>query len=488
MLPGFSLALVLLLGLTVDDARPSPVTQLRSDLAAVFNAPLFAHATWAVVIESLATGEVLYELNRSKLVMPASNMKIVTMAVAAETLGWDYRYETKLVSSAPIEAGVLRGDLVVIGSGDPSINGRYGDATRVFEQWADRLSAAGITAIDGRIVGDDNRFDDERLGPGWSWDYLAYGYAAPVGALQFRESMATLLVRPGNAPGAPLSLTLEPADAGLSVVNRAVTGASQTRADLDFRRLAGQQTLEVRGTMPIGAAQLDRTVTVDNPTDYFVRSLRAVLRARGIDVRGEAVDIDDISGEAGLEAGRTLATHVSAPLGDIGTLLMKVSQNLYAESLLKTVGTRRGIGSVESGRAVAREVLERWGVAPEAYVLADGSGLSRYNYLTAGTIATILGRMRQDPRHASAFAATLPVAGRDGTLANRMKKTRAEGNVRAKTGSIANVRALSGYVRARDGEPLLFSIIANDFVVPAATIDYATDLALEILANFRRQP
>jgi D-alanyl-D-alanine carboxypeptidase/D-alanyl-D-alanine-endopeptidase (penicillin-binding protein 4) len=187
-------------------ARASPaVALLRHELAAVFNAPIFAHATWAVVIESLATGEVLYELNRAKLVMPASNMKIVTMAVAAETLGWDYRYETKLVSAAPIEAGVLRGDLVAVGSGDPSINGRFGDPTRVFEKWAGELSRAGITAIDGRIVGDDNRFDDEHLGPGWSWDYLAYGYAAPVGALQFKESSATLLIRPAGEPGAPVS-------------------------------------------------------------------------------------------------------------------------------------------------------------------------------------------------------------------------------------------------------------------------------------------
>jgi D-alanyl-D-alanine carboxypeptidase/D-alanyl-D-alanine-endopeptidase (penicillin-binding protein 4) len=279
-------------------------------------------------------------------------------------------------------------------------------------------------------------------------------------------------------------------------VNRAVTTAAGGRSAFDYRRLAGQSTLEVRGSLPLGAAALNRTVTVDNPTEYFVRSLRTVLRARGIDVRGDAVDMDDIDTAGARHAvlihdggphdgARVLATHVSAPLRDIGTLLMKVSQNLYAESLLKTVGATRGTGSIESARAVAREVLERWGIRPEAYVLADGSGLSRYNYVTAGTIATILRRMHEDPRHQAAFAATLPLAGRDGTIANRMKKTRAEGNARAKTGSIANVRSLSGYVRTRDGEPLVFSIIANDFVIPAATVDYATDLAVQILANFR---
>jgi len=472
-------------------ARASPaVALLRHELAAVFNAPIFAHATWAVVVESLPTGEVLYELNRSKLMMPASNMKIVTMAVAAETLGWDYRYETQLVSAAPVEAGVLQGDLVVVGSGDPSINGRYGAPARVFEKWADQLSAAGVTAIDGRIIGDDNRFDDDHLGPGWSWDYLAYGYAAPVGALQFRESIATLAIAPGTAPGLPILASLDSADAGLSVINRAVTGASGSRSVLDYRRLPGQSALEVRGSLPVGAAQATRTVAVDNPTKYFVESLRTVLRGRGIDVRGEAVDIDELKTVGATHASplpdgvRVLARHASAPLADIGTLLMKVSHNLYAESLLKTVGATRGPGSVESGRAVAHEVLGRWGVKPDTYVLADGSGLSRYNYVTAGTISAVLRRMYEDPRHRAAFAATLPVAGRDGTLSNRMKKTRAAGNARAKTGSIANVRSLSGYVWTRSGEPIVFSIIANDFVVPSATIDYAVDLAVEILANF----
>ena len=154
---------------------------------------------WAVVVQSLESGETLYSENASKLMMPASNMKIVTLAAAAERLGWDYHLRDDGSSRpAPVANGILEGDLVVVGSGDPTIGSRGGSATRVFEAWADRLRAAGITGIDGRIVADARAFDRETLGAGWAWDYLASGYAAGVSALQFNESVADVAIRPGR--------------------------------------------------------------------------------------------------------------------------------------------------------------------------------------------------------------------------------------------------------------------------------------------------
>jgi D-alanyl-D-alanine carboxypeptidase/D-alanyl-D-alanine-endopeptidase (penicillin-binding protein 4) len=169
----------------------------------------------------------------------------------------------------------------------------------------------------------------------------------------------------------------------------------------------------------------------------------------------------------------------------MAVLMMKVSQNVYADSLLKALGAVAGNGSVEGGRQAARAVLQSWGIAPETYVLADGSGLSRYNYVTADMLVKILYRM-QDSKHAASFEPTLPIAGVDGTLAERMKGSRREGNVRAKTGSIANVRALSGYVTTRDNEKLAFSILANHFNLPNATIDAVADGIVERLADFSR--
>jgi D-alanyl-D-alanine carboxypeptidase/D-alanyl-D-alanine-endopeptidase (penicillin-binding protein 4) len=166
---------------------------------------------------------------------------------------------------------------------------------------------------------------------------------------------------------------------------------------------------------------------------------------------------------------------------------MKVSQNLYAETLLRMEAITAPPASVGAGQKAERSVLDRWGVPPDGYVLADGSGLSRYNYLTADTLATVLRRLYRDPRHRDAFVEALPVGGVDGTLSRRFRETRAAGNVRAKTGSIANARALSGYVKTLDGEMLLFSILANNFNVPAAAVEATTDLIVERLANFTRK-
>jgi len=168
-------------------------------------------------------------------------------------------------------------------------------------------------------------------------------------------------------------------------------------------------------------------------------------------------------------------------------VLMKVSQNQYAETFLKAAGAASGgLGTTRGGRRAAVDTFVEWGIPADGYVISDGSGLSRYNYIAPATITTILARLHADPRHRDPFLATLPIAGKDGTIANRMRRSRAEGNAQAKTGSIANVRALSGYVKTRDGETLAFSILANDFVIPAATVNWIADLAVEILANFSR--
>jgi D-alanyl-D-alanine carboxypeptidase/D-alanyl-D-alanine-endopeptidase (penicillin-binding protein 4) len=323
-----------------------------------------------------------------------------------------------------------------------------------------------------------------------------------VGALEFNENVAVLTVAPGAAEGQPAIVTLPPGT-GFIVINRAVTHAAGTPETIDYKRYMDRPVLEITGSVPLPSGSVplasaqqsrtvSRTIAVLNPTLYFAQSLKDGLVARGIAVSGDAVDLDDVAAElsgTGIILGRrVLVTTQSPTLAEIGTVLMKVSQNLYAETLLKAVGAARGgLGTFEAGRRAMREVLAGWGIPADAHVVSDGSGLSRYNYVTARTISTILERMHKDERHRAAFTATLPVAGKDGTISTRMRRTRAEGNATAKTGSIANVRSLSGYVRTRDGETLVFSILTNDFVVPAATVNYIADVGVETLANFTRR-
>jgi D-alanyl-D-alanine carboxypeptidase/D-alanyl-D-alanine-endopeptidase (penicillin-binding protein 4) len=467
------------------------VRQLQSDLFTIFNAPAMQRGVWGVDIRAAESGVVLFQHNAERLMMPASNMKILTLSAAAQTLGWDFRFTTTLETTAAVENGVLLGDLVVRGTGDPTISTRGERAKAVFDEWAAALRAAGISEIAGRIIGDDQAFDDEGLGPGWAWDYLDAGYAAPIGALQYNENAADVTVTPGAAAGDPVVLRLE-AGSGLTLVNRArtvETGAG-TETSIDIHRRVDRPEIEITGMMPLGASPVTRTVAVVNPTIFFAQAVKDALTSRGVTVRGPAVDGDDVAAELMQQsaAKRVLHTTPSPALREIGTVLMKVSQNQYGETLLKALGASRGgLGTTGSGRSAASETFNSWSVPADAYVMSDGSGLSRYDYVTPAAITTILRRMYSDPRHRDPFLATLPLAAKDGTISTRMRKTRAEENAAAKTGSIANVRSLSGFVRSRDGEMLVFSIIANDFVIPAANVNWAADLAVETLANFTRR-
>jgi D-alanyl-D-alanine carboxypeptidase/D-alanyl-D-alanine-endopeptidase (penicillin-binding protein 4) len=300
-----------------------------------------------------------------------------------------------------------------------------------------------------------------------------------------------MVVTPAAVPGQPPTITIEPGS-GLTIINRATTGQAGSEITVDGRRQLDGGVLDVFGAVPAAGPPLIRPVAVVNPTLFFMQALRSALVARGIAVRGEAVDFDAIAAEA-LRAGsgslpRVIASTVSPPLRDIAAVMMKVSQNLYAETLLKTVGAARGgLGTVAAGSNAVRQLMTSWQVPDDAFMAVDGSGLSRYNYATASTLTAVLERMYRDPRHRDAFIATLPVAGNDGTIASRMRRTRAAGNAVAKTGSLSHVRGLSGFVRSRDGEMLVFSILANDFVIPAATINWIADLAVETLANFTRR-
>ena len=447
-----------------------------------------AHAQWAVDIRSIDKHVPIFSLNAGKLMMPASNMKILTLATAADALGWDARLTTTLEASGVLEGGILHGDLFVRGGGDPTINTRDGVGERVFSEWVSALEAQGIRSIDGRIIGDDQAFDDEGLGGGWAWDYLQYGYAAPVGALQYNENIAELRIVPSAIPGEPASVQLADGT-GLTLLNRAVTGDPGSADTIDYRRHLHMPILEVTGMIPAGGKPVTRSVAVVNPTLYFAQSLKNALVARGIHVSGDAADLDDLAAELEphLER-RVIVSTTSPPLRTLATVLMKVSQNLYAETLLKAAGRARGgLGTTAAGRLAANATLSSWGIPETSYVIADGSGLSRYNYVSASALTAILARMYSDPTHRDALLATLPVAGRDGTLATRMRGTLAEGNAMAKTGSIANVRSLSGFVRTRDGEMLVFSILANDFLIPAATVNWIADLAVEVLATWRRE-
>jgi D-alanyl-D-alanine carboxypeptidase/D-alanyl-D-alanine-endopeptidase (penicillin-binding protein 4) len=467
----------------VRPSPPDPLRQLQSDINAFIDAPGVQRATWGIVIHSLARDERLHELNARKLLIPASTMKLVTVAAAAEAVGWDFTFETTLLAAGAISNGVLQGDLVVTGSGDPTVLGRAGESD--FSAWIHAVRQHGIRRVEGRIVGDDNAVEEPRPGFAWAWNDLGYTYGALAGALNLSENRVEFTVRPAAAEGLPAFVEGEERASDLPFANRTVTGPAGSSELLWPEMRPGDTHLTITGSIPLGAKPATVSVATGNPTIWFARALRHQLLSSGITVLGYAVDVDDMETRPDGSLGTVIHTHRSQPLREIVKPLLKDSINLYAEAVLRLATGPAGARTTDEGVAATRRRLETWGVPADGIQMVDGSGLSRRDVVAPDTLLAILQRMH-DPSGSSPWMQALAVAGRDGTLDARLKGTPAEGNVIAKTGSLSNVRTLAGYVRTADGEPLAFVIMVNNFEGAPSAATGAIDRVVTSLASFSR--
>ena len=261
----------------------SALRHLQREIEAVLAAPELRRSTWGIQVRSLARHDVLFDHHAHRLLLPASNTKIITIAAAAERLGWDFSFPTELAVLGPVDGGILYGDLVVVGSGDPTIDDWDGRATSLFQSWAQALRRRGISVVTGGVIGDDNRLADVSLGAGWAWDDLDRSFATSIGALQFNQNTARLTIAPGAAGGDPAVLTIEPFGSGLTIRNGVKTAPPGVAPFVETRRRVGSPALEVRGTVSAGASPIVRNVSVHNPTLYFVSALHAALVASGIE-------------------------------------------------------------------------------------------------------------------------------------------------------------------------------------------------------------
>jgi D-alanyl-D-alanine carboxypeptidase/D-alanyl-D-alanine-endopeptidase (penicillin-binding protein 4) len=467
-------------------ARASdPYEQLRQDLQRLFEDPAVAHAHWGVSVFSLRSGRTLYSSGAAHFMVPASNQKFLTTAVAAERLGWDFRFTTRVLATGPVAAdGTLNGDLIIVGSGDPTINRRHPERWGAFDNWARALRDKGVKVINGHVIGDDNAFAEPGWGLGWAWDNLQYGYGAPVSALQFNENQIEVMVGPGLAIGARAIIATSPLGSGLLIENAVETAPIGTPTNIDISRIPGTPTLHVRGVIAADAKPATVTAAADNPTRLYLSAFREALSRQGIFVGGSMLDIDDVRHPPDRRQATELIVDHSAPLSEIVDVTMKWSRNIYAETLLYALSPPGRPATATPGIELMNETLQRWGIAPDAYLARDGSGLSRYDFVSADALIGLLTYLWRDPKHADVYRSTLPVAGVSGTLAERMKGTAAEGRVWAKTGSLSHVRTVSGYALTTAGEPLAFAILANNFRVPARDVDAITDKALVALVQF----
>lgn len=449
----------------------------------LIDAPMFRSAHWGVLIVDPVSGDTLYSRNAGKLFLPASNTKLVTGAVALAQLGPEYRYTTRLMARPP-RRGTITGDLVVVGSGDPTVSDSVsGNAMLPLLALADSLHARGVRRITGVLTSGANVFPGDTLGLGWAWDDLDAGYSAPVDELLFNEGFARITVIGGARPGAPVTVRTAPAAtlpriARVDVVTERNCCMLRSRVTAQSDLRGARQTVTLRGSVRAGDS-VTVTVALRAPNTAFLEALHEALRARGIEVVG-GVQIDTVANTTGLV---TLATRVSPPLPAVLTAFEKPSQNQIGETLLRTLGlAKTGVGTADSGLVVVRRQLAAWGVDSSRAVLRDGSGLSRHNFLAPEAIVRILDAMRRH-EYFDAYYQSLPVGGVDGTIRERTRGTLAAGNVRAKTGTLDKARALSGYVTTADGQVLLFSMIANNHTVPTREVERVQDALLAWLAG-----
>lgn len=460
----------------------------------------FRNATWGILVVDAASGDTVYARNPEALLVPASNQKLITGAVALHTLGPAFRFTTLVAATGPIRQGTLQGDLVILGTGDPTFSDRFhGDALRPLRAIADSLYRLGIRRVSGRLVSGLDAFPDASVGQGWAWDDLDRSYAAGVDELLLNEGVTRLRVVGGPADGAPVEVRTAPARTFPPVrVTARTAGGGQPEVWV-ARDDGNGSTLTVAGRLPPRAV-VELEVTNRNQTVVFLEALREALTERGITVAG-GVTPRPLAGGGGLGGGpsaesrarpspgpgrSTLFSLVSPPLAQVLAVFQKSSVNQIGEALLKTLGRlRTGSGTYESGIDAVKRQLITWGAAADGFVVRDGSGLSRLNVVSAETLVRVLLRMRQDTASAT-FLAALPVAGVDGTLGRRLGGGPTRGNVRAKTGSLEQVRALSGYVTTADGRQLAFAVLCNNWTVSAETVETAIDEIVLRLARLRR--
>ena len=459
-----------------------PLQQLTEDITAATSLPGVQRAAWGIVVHSIDRNERIFDLNPRTLLVPASAAKLVGLAAAVDAVGWDFRFETSVRATAPLVDGTLQGDLLVVGSGDPSIGGRAGQALSV---WVDALKALGLRRIDGRIIGDDDAVEEPRPQLAWAWDDLGYPSGVLFGALNLAENRMTVTVNPGLTPGNGNTLSVEPAAWSRPLRNRTVTGEPGSLRMLWPEQRPGEPFLTIAGSVPAGSPPAQLSVSAGNPTFWFASGLRSALLGAGIEVTGEAYDVDDVAERPEWEASTVLYTHRSPTLAEIAQPLLKDSINLYGEAVLRLNAEPGALPTNDAALEGLGTRLAAWGIPPDAWQIIDGSGLSRRNAIAPETLVTILERM-YDPSGDSPWMTGLPVAGRDGTLADRMEGTPAQDNVRAKTGTMSNIRTLAGYVRTRDGEALAFAIMADKFEGPGSAAAEAVDRIAVRLAAFSR--
>ncbi|HEY7194377.1 MAG TPA: D-alanyl-D-alanine carboxypeptidase/D-alanyl-D-alanine-endopeptidase [Gemmatimonadales bacterium] len=453
---------------------------LQQRLSRLLDQPPFDRATWNIYAQD-DRGRVLFNRNGDRFSVPASNTKLIVAAAATVLLPPDFRVRTSLYINGTITNGVLLGDLIVYGRGDPTWSERcYAvdtlaagacDSTwTAVDAIADSLRAKGVKRITGRIVGDGSYFEPMLTHPGWNSFDLNWWYAAPVSGLGFHDNSVDFRIGPGPFVDAPPVISWTPDLSMFSFENRArtVPNDSSTTIGDNFFRKPGSLDIWAEGTVSLSRSPWIESFALPDPGLYAARALEASLQRKGIAVGGGAASTTDSLVYRSLRCcDNPIAEYHGRPLSDIVFPILNTSQNWFAETLLKILAREVGdTGSWETGLNVEKQFLiDSVKIDSTAFSLEDGSGLAAGNLVTPHAFVQLLTYIYRHPKRAP-FLAALPRAQQPGSLLRRFVRTPLEGRVLAKTGSIDRVNTLSGYIERKDGRVITFSIQANAHDVP----------------------
>ena len=428
-------------------------------------------AGWGILVVDAETGETIYALNADKYFIPASNLKLFTTALALAKLGKDFRFRTTLETLGTLSAdGKLTGDLVLTGRGDPNLSNRKfpyelkeefdGPPEKALAELADAVAAKGVTEISGDVIADDSYFPRERYPPGWEVDDMVWSYGAAVSAIVVNDNTVTLTLAPGEKAGDAATFSVAPWTAEFTVRADVVTAPAGVKPDLTLTREPGAPVVILRGTIPAKSEPRKLVLAIEEPAEHAAALLKRLLEGRGIKVGGTSRARHEPAEQPG--GSTVLAEKLSVPLSEAVKLTNKISRNLHAEMMLRAAARQNGRWSTaEDLEKFAAGFYAEAGIAPGDVQQADGSGLSRSDLITPRAAVTILQYAMRQPWFDDYFL-SLPVAGVDGTLADRMKETPAANRIRAKSGSVEHVRTLSGYAELTNGKRLIFSILSNN--------------------------
>jgi D-alanyl-D-alanine carboxypeptidase/D-alanyl-D-alanine-endopeptidase (penicillin-binding protein 4) len=469
----------------IAESAPEPMSndpgdvRLRAELDEILRAPELSKAFVGVHVLSLTDGHTLFEHNSNKLFNPASNMKILTTASALWYLGSSYRFRTEARRDPKMKDGVVDGNLYIKGYGDPTLT-----SEEIFG-FINEIALHGIQKVKGDLILDDTFFDNVTEGPGWEQEHSDQAYAAPIGALSTDFSTFTVRVLPSSAIGEPANVIVWPPVDAIDIAPSVYTTGPGTRPRVWFgtSRAGDRVKVTVRGSVALGdpeGASVRRRIY--NPTMYAGELMAQMLKMRGIEIKGK------------IKTGRMphvevvhVATHFSKPLAEIISTLNKYSNNFMAEQILKTLGAEMADppGSWDKGVEVIRKFLVEIGIPNGAFVLGNGSGLNDINRVTPAEITRVLAAMHQRFEVQPEFVASLAVAGSSGTIVGRFENSPAISRLRAKTGSLNGVSALSGYVVTQNDKVLAFSVMMNDYYGRARSMWRIQDRIGIALARYR---